>query len=308
VTRRRGDDVDQTVVAAGAVVWRPQPAQGGAIEICLVHRPRYDDWSLPKGKLDADEHLLACAVREVEEETGHRVVLGLPLPTQTYEVNGRPKRVHYWAARADDDAPEWEGTPEVDEVAFLPAVDAMRKLTHTRDTELVRTLASGPIRTTALVVLRHSRAVGRSSWNGPDQERPLDSRGATHAAALTPALAALGVTRVVSSDAVRCVDTVRPFAEERRLTVEFEPVLSEHGHLEQPGQVGHLVRGLLAAGEPTVVCTHRPVLPDVIAAAAEQTYADVPSDPLHAGDFLVLHHRGGVIVAAERFPYRGQFM
>ena len=297
---RRGDEGDQTVVAAGAVVWRPQTALGGAIEICLIHRPRYDDWSLPKGKQDPGEHILACAVREVEEETGQRVVLGRPLPTQHYEANGRPKRVHYWAARADDGAPVWPGTAEVDEVAFLPAVEAMRQLTHARDAELVTVLASGPIRTTPLVALRHTRAVARSSWTGPDQERPLDTRGTRHATRLAPALAALGVTRVVSSDAVRCVDTVRAFAEERRITVEMEPVLSEQGHLAQPSQAGRLIRSLLADGAPTVVCSHRPVLPDVIAAATEQARTDVPAEPLHAGEFLVLHHRGGVVVAAER--------
>jgi len=89
-----------TVVAAGAVLWRPDQAHDGGVEVCLVHRHRYDDWSLQKGKLDPGEHLLACAVREVEEETGQRVVLGRPLPTQHYEVNGAPKRVHYWAAPA----------------------------------------------------------------------------------------------------------------------------------------------------------------------------------------------------------------
>ena len=300
MTRRSDDEGDQTVVAAGAVVWRPQTALGGAIEICLVHRPRYDDWSLPKGKQDPGEHILACAVREVEEETGQRVVLGRPLPTQHYEANGRPKRVHYWAARADDGAPVWPGTAEVDEVAFLPAVEAMRQLTHARDAELVTVLASGPIRTTPLIALRHTRAVARSSWTGPDQERPLDTRGTRHATRLAPALAALGVTRVVSSDAVRCVDTVRAFAEERRITVEMEPVLSEQGHLAQPSQAGRLIRSLLADGAPTVVCSHRPVLPDVIAAATEQARTDVPAEPLHAGEFLVLHHRGGVVVAAER--------
>ena len=300
MTQRRDDERDQTVVAAGAVVWRPQTALGGAIEICLVHRPRYDDWSLPKGKQDPGEHILACAVREVEEETGQRVVLGRPLPTQHYEANGRPKRVHYWAARADDGAPVWPGTAEVDEVTFLPAAEAMRQLSHARDAELVTVLASGPIRTTPLVVLRHTGAVARSSWAGPDEERPLDTRGTRHAARLAPALSALGVTRVVSSDAVRCVDTVRGFAAERHITVEMEPVLSEQGHLEQPSQAGRLIRSLLADGAPTVVCTHRPVLPDVIAAATEQARSDVPAEPLHAGEFLVLHHRSGVVVAAER--------
>ncbi len=172
---RRGDGAGPTIVAAGAVVWRPQPSQDGTIEICLVHRPRYDDWSLPKGKRNRGEHLLTCAVREVEEETGQRVVLGRPLPTQHYEANGRPKRVHYWAARAQNTAPAWEETAEVDEVEFLPAAEAIRRLTHPRDADLVVALARGPIRTTPLVVLRHTSAVARSSWRARTRSVPWTS-------------------------------------------------------------------------------------------------------------------------------------
>ncbi|MGH8775001.1 MAG: NUDIX hydrolase [Jiangellaceae bacterium] len=293
---------NDTVVAAGAVVWRPGNGHDGGIEICVVHRPRYDDWSLPKGKLDGREHVLATAVREVEEETGHRVVLGRPLPTQHYEANGLPKRVHYWAARADDRAAPWEGTDEVDEIAFLPAADAIRRLTHARDAEPVSALVAGPVRTTPLVVFRHTKAVARTAWDGPDKERPLTSRGAAQAVALAPAFAALGLARVVTSDALRCVDSVRPYAEQAGLTVDTEPALSEIGHLSQPGNAGKLVRSLLADGEPTLVCSHRPVLPDIVAAATEQVQTDVPSKPFRAGEFLVLHHRGGVVVAAQRFP------
>ncbi|MET0522300.1 MAG: NUDIX hydrolase, partial [Jiangellaceae bacterium] len=139
------DTSDGTVVAAGAVVWRPDTARPGEVEVCVVHRPRYDDWSLPKGKLDRREHPLAGAVREVEEETGQRVVLDRPLPTQHYEVNGVPKRVHYWAARADDNAPTWQGTKEIDQIAFVPAAEAAHRLTHPRDAEVVADLLAGEI-------------------------------------------------------------------------------------------------------------------------------------------------------------------
>ena len=113
----------------------PAPASGGPppiegeVEVLLVHRPRYDDWSLPKGKLDPGEHPLVCAVREVEEETGHRVVLGRPLPRQRYTVSGRPKVVQYWVARADDRAAEWGGTAEIDQHRWVPTWQAPRR-TH----------------------------------------------------------------------------------------------------------------------------------------------------------------------------------
>ena len=294
-------DAAGTVVAAGAVVWRSDQAHDDGVEVCLVHRPRYDDWSLPKGKLDPGEHLLACAVREVEEETGHRVVLGRPLPTQLYEVNDAPKRVHYWAARADDDAPPWPGTKEVDLVEFLPVAEAVRRLTHARDAEIVNALSGNEIRTVPFVVLRHTKAIERSLWTGPDTQRPLNDRGSRDALALVTPFAALGLTRVVTSDAVRCVETVRPYVGVAGARLELQPVLSEEGHPAKPHGPEKLARTLLADGAPTVVCSHRPVLPELIAAAADQASELLPGPPLEPGDFLVFHHRGGVPVAVERF-------
>ena len=295
------ESADGTTIAAGAVVWRPATAQQNGVEICLVHRPRYDDWSLPKGKLDDGEHLLACAVREVEEETGHRVVLGRPLPTQHYEVNGVPKRVHYWAARADDNAPEWKGTKEIDKIEFLPAADAVRRLSHPRDADVVAALLENDVRTVPFVVLRHTKARERESWNGPDKLRPLNERGAREAQLLVAPLTALGITRVVSSDAVRCVDSVRPYVDASGARLELESVVSEEDYEAHPLGAEKLTRALLADGEPTVVCSHRPVLPEIIVAAAEQAPDLAPSEALHVGDFFVFHHRGGVPVAVERF-------
>ncbi len=294
-------NIDGTVVAAGAVVWRPDLAHDGGVEICLVHRPRYDDWSLPKGKLDNGEHLLACAVREVEEETGQRIVLDRPLPTQHYEANGQPKRVHYWAARADDDAPAWDGTKEIDEITFLPSSEAMRQLTHPRDADVVTALLDGENRTVPFVVLRHTKARERSSWDGPDALRPLDDRGTRDARALVAPFMALGLPRVVTSDAVRCVESVRPYADAIGVSLEFEPVLSEDRYTVQPLGAEKLTRALLADGARTLVCSHRPLLPEIISAAAEQAPDLAPSEPLHSGDFLVFHHRGGVSVAVERY-------
>jgi 8-oxo-(d)GTP phosphatase len=295
------DSADGTIVAAGAVLWRPDSARDGRVEICLVHRPKYDDWSLPKGKLDDGEHLLACAVREVEEETGHRVILGRPLPTQHYEVDGVPKTVRYWAARADDDAPQWKGTKEIDGVEFLPAGEAIHRLTYSRDVDVVTALLDADIRTVPFVVLRHTKAQERESWDGPDALRPLNDRGTRDAQLLVAPLRALGLTRVLSSDAVRCVDSVRPYVDAAGARLELEPALSEERYLEHPLGAEKLTRALLADGAPTLVCSHRPVLPEIIAAATEQVPDPAPSEPLRAGEFLVFHHRSGAPVAVERF-------
>lgn len=282
-----------SILAAGAVLWR---LRDGRLEVCLIHRPRYDDWTLPKGKLDPGEHVLTAAVREVEEETGHRVTLGRPLPGQRYRTQAGIKRVRYWAAQADPTAPPWKPTAEVDDVVFLPVGDAMGRLTHGHDAATVAGLTAGPLLTTPFVLLRHTRAVSRTSWSGPDPERPLSRQGAADAGRLAPPLAALGITRLVSSDAVRCTDTVRPYARERGLSVELEPLLSEDGFASAPERAAEAVRKLLADDVPTVACSHRPVLPELLAAATEQASCVVPTEQLSPGGFHMLHHRGGVVI------------
>ncbi|MEU7030537.1 NUDIX hydrolase [Streptomyces sp. NPDC046275] len=137
------------ILAAGCVLWRPAPGASGAagaggIEIALVHRPKYDDWSHPKGKLKRGETLAACAVREVAEETGQSCELGARLPSVRYLAQGRPKEVHYWAARALGGA----FTPgrEVDALVWLPPARARARLTQPRDRELLDALLATPVR------------------------------------------------------------------------------------------------------------------------------------------------------------------
>jgi len=134
----------EPVLAAGCVLWRRSPTDGGP-EICLVHRPKYDDWSHPKGKLKRGEDALAGALREVEEETGYRCAPGPSLTTAHYLANGRPKQVSYWAAEATGGG--FVPNREVDRVLWLPAAAARERLTQPRDRELVDEL---------LAVLRHA--------------------------------------------------------------------------------------------------------------------------------------------------------
>ncbi|MPY55305.1 NUDIX hydrolase [Streptomyces acidicola] len=136
----RGD----TILAAGCVLWRRSPVDGN-LELCLVHRPKYDDWSFPKGKLKQGEDPLAGALREVEEETGFRCEPGPRLPTAHYQVNGRPKQVSYWAAEAGEG--HFVPNREVDRVRWLSPDAARDRLTMVRDRELVDEL---------LAALRHA--------------------------------------------------------------------------------------------------------------------------------------------------------
>lgn len=131
-------DVTAAVVeAAGGVVWRRSPA--GDLEVLLVHRPRYDDWTVPKGKLDAGEEHAVAALREVEEETGLRCTLGDELPSTSYvDRKGRPKRVRYWSMTPAGG--DFTPTEEVDEVRWVPIGAAADQLTYPRDRAVLHAL------------------------------------------------------------------------------------------------------------------------------------------------------------------------
>ncbi|GAA3654190.1 NUDIX hydrolase [Nocardioides ginsengisoli] len=279
------------ILAAGVVAFRP------GREVLLVHRPKYDDWSFPKGKLDRGEHPTAAAVREVAEETGVHVRLGPPLPTQRYPVARRMKTVHYWTGRVvgDDDVSAYRPNDEIDEVRWVPVADAPKVLSYDRDRETLAHALKLRRKTHALVVLRHAQARSRRAWRGADDARTLLQVGETEAVRLVPLLAAYGVTRIVSSPSTRCVQTVRPFAETAGYPLELRPLLSEeHATTED---VGALVEELMGDGQNAVLCTHRPVLPQVYDAAGIELPEDTPLEP--AG-LLVLHLRKGRIVAVER--------
>jgi 8-oxo-(d)GTP phosphatase len=292
---------EAAVRAAGCVLWRPARAAGSdGIEVGLVHRPKYDDWSLPKGKVDPGEHIVACAIREVLEETGHAVGLGSPLGIQRYPVVEGPKEVLYWAARGDDAAAPWPGTAEIDRLEFVSAARADSRLTHPRDAELVQAAVSAlgvpPLPTTPLIVLRHAKALPRKRWRLADADRPLDPKGIAQSDRLSVLLACFGIERIVSSDSLRCVDTVRPFATASRRHVELEPRVSEEAHEDCPDVAVQAIRELMADPRPTVVCSHRPVLPTLFAALGALPLSPfqtppVLDEPLATGSFVVVHRR-----------------
>jgi 8-oxo-dGTP diphosphatase len=285
----------EEIVAAGAVVSRKGP------EVLLVHRPKYDDWSFPKGKLDPGEHPLTAAVREVAEETGLDVHLGPPLPDHLYEVgNGTPrtKRVHWWTARVAgcDDVSGYRANNEIDALEWVDPDEARRRLTWDRDRELLDEWARVRGRSTPLVVLRHGEARSRKAWRGDDRERTLTKNGELQAEELVPLLGAYGVQRVVSSSSRRCWSTLAPYADVADVELEETHDLAEEDATETA--VTELTLGILASKEPTVVCTHRPVLPLVFAALGVR-------DPgLGPGDMLVVHHRRGQVVALEHHAPR----
>ena len=210
------------VLAAGAVVWRP--AAGGP-EVALVHRPKYDDWSLPKGKREPGEHLLTTAVREVAEETGLRVILGRPLTPLAYQVSGGTKQVSYWVGQCVESLGFVPGS-ETDEVLWLPVPAAQDQLTYQRDATLLDEFAAGPARSAPFILLRHATAGCKSADAAADLARPLDACGSAEANLLASLLSCFGSCRVISSAAERCVATVRPYAAAVGMPVEIDPAIT----------------------------------------------------------------------------------
>src|SRR5579863_1897283 len=253
------------IKAAGAVAWRPGP--DGEPEILLVHRRKYDDWSLPKGKVEPGEPLPVTAVREVLEEGGAHLALGRRLASVRYNVGGRPKRVHYWAARVLSVDSRAIPNAEVDEVAWLPAERAVEKVSYPHDHGVLADFAARPPQTFPLILLRHAKAVPKAGWKRADADRPLDDSGRYAAKALADLLACFAPSfRLLSSPAVRCTETLRPLSQLTGDPVREEPSLYIHSK-PVPGAADFgtvnaaLIRAAIASGEPTVICAHRENMP-----------------------------------------------
>ncbi|WP_336207941.1 NUDIX hydrolase [Nonomuraea sp. LPB2021202275-12-8] len=267
--------------AAGAVVWRGEESHP---EVAVVHRPRYDDWTFPKGKLERGEHVIAAALREVREETGLTVVLDRALPLVSYPLEVGIKKVHYWAARVAGDGGFVPGD-EVDGLRWLPVDRARELLSYAWDVELLGALTEAPLTTVPLVLVRHGSAGSRRDWQGEDALRPLDGDGRAQAAVLDTVLPAYRPEILLSSPSLRCVQTLEPYSSDIRL----EALLSEED--QDPPKTAALVGDLTV---PAAVCSHGKVVPPLLAAlGGEQTH-------LRKGAFAVLHRVGRQVVASER--------
>jgi 8-oxo-dGTP diphosphatase len=299
------------VRAAGAVCWR---VTDDGLRVLLVHRPAYDDWAWPKGKLDDDEPVVAAAVREVAEETGLRIRLGVPLPPARYRLGDHlDKHVAYWAAHiGDGELPDPPRPHEVDRTEWVTPTEAQRRLTRRGDRAQLQALLDAPeadsLDTFPVVVVRHGHARPKHAWGRPDGDRPLVEAGARQAATLAGVLAAWDADTVLSSPWERCVATVRPYVEDRSARLRTKGRLSEDGHRLDPAKVSALVTTLLTKQRPVVVCTHRPVLGTLLGTLAGHAAVGVGeqlprTDPfLEPGETLVAHvsRRSGRIVAVER--------
>jgi 8-oxo-dGTP pyrophosphatase MutT (NUDIX family)/phosphohistidine phosphatase SixA len=276
-----------TIYAAGALLWREVE---GKLLVAVIHRARYDDWSFPKGKQDPGEVLPETAVREIREETGLKIKLGVRLKIVSYTVGDNvPKEVHYWAARVSDSAlanSKFEPSEEVASVEWKSPEEVRSLLTYDFDREVLDRALDlhilGHLKTKPIIVLRHATATPRTDWKGgkavDDGHRPLLEIGHVEAKQLVPLLSAFAPRRLVTSSWVRCQTTLEPFAKAKKLKLIERHQLSEFGNKTGPRRTLKVVHDLVTDGSPAVICSHRPALPTILEALSE--YGSVHHKPV----------------------------
>ena len=284
------------IPASGAVLWRPLNGSS-APEVAIIHRPRYDDWSLPKGKVDDGETEPVTAAREVYEETGYRSRLGRRLAMVKYPVEQGIKQVRYWAARTLDGG--FTPGSEVDDLVWLPVADAMTKLVYSYDRKVLRRFAELPADTHTVLVVRHGKAGSKERFRGDDKMRPLDKFGRAQAESLVGTLLAFGANRLYAADRLRCRQTIEPLAEELGSTITMEPSLTEEAYWESRKRARQRVLEIAAAGGTPVICTQGQVIPDLIGWWCERDGVRPDKSRNRKGSTWVLSMWQGKLIAAD---------
>ncbi len=291
--------VKANIFAAGAVLWRKSATAPGEVEVAVIHRPRYDDWSFPKGKIERGETPVLAAVREVAEETGVNCHLRRRLGRITYPVpgQGKIKRVDYWAAEAVDG--EFTPNREVDSVRWLPISEVLDAVSYPMDRRVLRRFRRLPTDTSTVLVVRHARAGRSERYHGDDRMRPLDKLGRLQAQALAPQLLAFGATHIHSADRVRCTQTVDPLAAILDVGIRLEPALSEEGYAADRESGRLRARKIAAKNGVRVICSQGKVIPDLIQTWAERDGLSLPPARNRKGSMWVLSLADGRLVAAD---------
>lgn len=285
----------RTVWAAGAVVWRNGPH---GCEIALIHRPRYDDWTLPKGKAERGETLVATALREIAEETGYRVRLARQLSDVTYEITHGRKHVRYWSAQVIGGS--FLPNDEVDILRWVPAADASAELSYRLDRRVLREFLALPADLRTVLMVRHAKAGRRARFSGDDRLRPLDAEGRRQAQALADLLLAFGAGEVHSAPRVRCEQTVTPLANALDVDIMVEPTLTEEAYTADQKAARRRVRDLATEDGPiAVICSQGKVIPPLLRWWADRDSARLPSTRNRKASVWVLTVCGKRLVAVD---------
>jgi 8-oxo-dGTP diphosphatase len=281
--------------AAGALLWRESSEL--KIEIALIHRPCYDDWSLPKGKIEEGESSLRCAFREVLEETGITPQFGRELGSVEYKEPAGLKRVKYWAAKALTD--EFLPNEEVDEIKWLNPEDALPVATHESDRSIIENFLTQDPRTDTLIIVRHTKALERGDWDDDDSKRTLDERGVVQSEQLIQHLEPFGIDEIYSSDYIRCVQTVTPLAQSRGLKITEIPNLNEENFELDPERAISFANAVKQDEKNILICSHNPVIPTMLRGILNTKLKNKDLIKLEPGDAWIVHRVRGEIVGLD---------
>lgn len=287
----------EVVQAAGAILWREVDDE--AIEIAVVHRPKYDDWSIPKGKLDRGETHISAAFREVLEETGYRSKFGPFLGSIKYSTDDVEKEVQYWAAQANALAEQKPSEDEVDELRWVSPSDAMILLTNNSEKSILERFVEIGARTHTLILLRHAKALNREEWQKDDEDRPLDQVGQIQARNLPNLYLPYAVDQISSSDAMRCAETVFPLSQAMAKIVTYVSDLSEYVFHRNKTAAIDYVRELIELEGAYLICSHNPILPKIAEKLVGKKSFKSFNKNLEPGESIVLHYRDGDVVALD---------
>ena len=286
-----------TILAAGAVLWRKSEKK--KIEVLIIHRPKYDDWTFPKGKAEVGEPLIACAYREVLEETNIETAFGPYLGEVEYLTNDGKKKVSFWSAKVIKEK-EFNSNAEVDQLKWVEVTKVKELLTLDTDRKILEQFLRIEPDTKPLVLLRHAKAVTRDEWQGEDDDRPLDSYGQNQAKRLLAMYQVFNLEQIHSSDAVRCYDTVVAIAKGLSIKLEVTGKLSESTFKKDKEKAFDYAKDLMKLNESVLLCSHNPILPKMLNKLTKKSEVDADEGKLLPADGWVIHRIGKEVIQIDR--------
>lgn len=285
------------ILAAGAVLWRKSEKK--KIEVLIIHRPKYDDWTFPKGKAEVGEPLIACAYREVLEETNIETAFGPYLGEVEYLTNDGNKKVSFWSAKVVKEK-DFKPNTEVDQLKWIEVTKVKELLTLDTDKKILEQFLQIEPDTKPFILLRHAKAVTRDEWQGEDDDRPLDSYGQNQAKRLLAMYQVFNLEQIHSSDAVRCYDTVVTIAKGLNIKLEVTGKLSESTFKKDKEKAFDYAKDLIKLNESVLLCSHNPILPKMLNKLTKKSEVDADEGKLLPADGWVIHRIGKEVIQIDR--------
>lgn len=287
------------IQGAGVVLWRREDDE---IHVCLVHRSRYDDWSLPKGKREASESLIACAYRETLEETGYSSSFGRYLGEIEYAYSSDTKIIKYWSAEARSQVRNIS-TSEISDIEWLPISAAISRVNYESDKEILRLFNTIDLDTTTLILLRHCKAISRDDWRRSDIDRPLSDNGITQSVRLAQDLLPFEISEVYTSPAERCMTSVLPIAQKKNVSIRVNWSIEEERFIKNKADALETITKIMKTGDSALLCSHNPVLPHIVKKLIDKFVINLDTVSLDPADAWIIHHLLGEVIAIDSLKY-----